>query len=308
MPVYNNTADTVGRTPLMRLRRYEERHGLCAALLIKEESRNPTGSIKDRVAKAMLEDAEQRGLLRAGDAVVEPTSGNTGIGLAALGVAKGYRVILTMPDSMSAERRRLLTAYGAEIVLTPGREGMAGAIRKAEELAARLPAYLPGQFTNPANTAAHYRNTGPEIWQDTNGNVDLFVACVGTGGTITGTGRYLKEQNPRIRVIAVEPAGSPVLSKVKAGPHAIQGIGAGFVPAVLDTSVYDEVIAVSDADAFAAAKEVFRTCGVSAGISSGAALWAATTVAARPENAGKTVAVLFPDGGDRYYSTPIFTE
>lgn len=293
----------VGGTPLLRLGR------LCPdfSVLAKLESFNPAGSAKDRVAVAMLTAAEEEGKLCPGATVIEPTSGNTGIGLAAVAAVKGYRVILTMPDSMSTERRRLLKAYGAELVLTPGSEGMAGAIRKAEELAASIPdSFIPGQFENPHNAAAHYAATGPEIWADTDGRVDIFVAGVGTGGTITGVGRYLKEKNPAVQVIAVEPAGSPVLSGGAAGPHGLQGIGAGFIPPVLDTAVYDEVIPVAEEEAYAAARSAAQREGILVGISSGAALHAAMQVAARPENSGKTVVVLFPDTGERYLSSPLF--
>ena len=296
-------SDLIGKTPLLQLNR------LCpdGRLLAKLESCNPAGSAKDRVALAMITAAEQEGVLCPGGTIIEPTSGNTGIGLAAVAVPRGYRVILTMPDSMSLERRRLLSAYGAELVLTPGADGMAGAIAKAKELAASIPgSFIPGQFDNPANAQAHYATTGPEIWADTEGNVDIFVAGVGTGGTLTGVGRYLKEQDPNVRIVAVEPARSPVLSGGEAGAHGLQGIGAGFVPAVLDTSVYDEVVSVTEEEAYAAARELVRAEGVLAGISSGAALFAAQTVLSRPENAGKTVVVLLPDTGDRYLSSPLY--
>ena len=296
-------SDLIGKTPLLQLNR------LCpdGRLLAKLESCNPAGSAKDRVALAMITAAEQEGVLCPGGTIIEPTSGNTGIGLAAVAVPRGYRVILTMPDSMSLERRRLLSAYGAELVLTPGADGMAGAIAKAKELAASIPgSFIPGQFDNPANAQAHYATTGPEIWADTEGNVDIFVAGVGTGGTLTGVGRYLKEQDPNVRIVAVEPARSPVLSGGEAGAHGLQGIGAGFVPAVLDTSVYDEVVSVTEEEAYAAARELVRAEGVLAGISSGAALFAAQTVLSRPENAGKTVVVLLPDTGERYLSSPLY--
>lgn len=303
MAMAREFSDLIGKTPLLQLNR------LCpdGRLLAKLESFNPAGSAKDRVALAMITAAEQAGRLRPGGAIIEPTSGNTGIGLAAVAVPRGYRVILTMPESMSMERRRLLSAYGAELVLTPGADGMAGAIAKAQELAREIPnAFIPGQFENPANARAHYETTGPEIWSDTEGGVDIFVAGVGTGGTLTGVGRYLKEQKPSVQVVAVEPVGSPVLSGGKAGGHGLQGIGAGFVPGVLDTSVYDEVVAVSEEEAYAAARDLVKKEGVLAGISSGAALWAARLVLSRPENAGKTVVVLFPDTGERYLSSPLF--
>ncbi|MBR5471058.1 MAG: cysteine synthase A [Oscillibacter sp.] len=307
--IYTSAAQLIGRTPLLELTNLEQAYGLEARLLAKLESFNPGGSAKDRVALAMIEDAEARGVLKANSVIIEPTSGNTGIGLASVAAARGYRVCIVMPDTMSVERQMLMRAYGAELVLTDGALGMAGAIQKAEELAAEIPdAFVAGQFVNPANPAAHYASTGPEIWQDTDGEVDVFVATIGTGGTITGTGRYLKEQNPAIRVVGVEPAGSPVLSGGKAGPHKIQGIGAGFVPEVLDTAVYDEVVAVQDADAFAMGRELGRREGVLAGISSGAALWAAIQTAKKPENHGKTIVVLLPDTGDRYLSTEMFAE
>lgn len=303
MPIAKNVTDLIGKTPLLQL------NHVCSdgRLLAKLESFNPAGSAKDRVALAMITDAEQSGALQSGGVIIEPTSGNTGIGLAAVAIPRGYRVILTMPDSMSVERRRLLAAYGAELVLTPGAEGMNGAIAKAQELASTIPgSYIPGQFDNPANAKAHYDTTGPEIWEDTAGNVDIFVAGVGTGGTLTGVGRYLKEQNPYVRVVAVEPAGSSVLSGGKAGSHGLQGIGAGFIPSVLDTGVYDEVIAVTEADAYSAAKELVKKEGVLVGISSGAALWAALQILSRPENTDKTVVVLLPDTGERYLSSPLF--
>jgi len=308
MKIYHTAADLVGRTPLLELTRLEQEYGLEARVLAKLEYLNPAGSVKDRIAKAMIEDAESRGLLRPGSVIIEPTSGNTGIGLAAMAAAKGYKVILTMPDTMSVERRNLMRAYGAQLVLTEGAKGMKGAIAKAEELAGELPnSFLPGQFVNGANPDAHYRTTGPEIWADTDGQVDLFVAGVGTGGTITGVGRYLKEQNPAVQVAAVEPAGSPVLSKGTSGPHKIQGIGAGFVPQVLDTKIYDEIITVENEDAFETGRAVAQQEGVLVGISSGAAVWAAIQLARRPENRGKTIVVLLPDTGDRYLSTPMFS-
>lgn len=299
----------VGRTPLVYLANYSKARGLGAPLVAKLEYCNPAGSVKDRVAKAMLDTAEEQGRLQPGATIIEPTSGNTGIGLAAIGASRGYHVILTMPDTMSVERRSLLKAFGAEIVLTPGSKGMAGAIEKANELAAATPgSFVPGQFENPANPAAHRATTGPEIWHDTYGQVDIFVAGVGTGGTISGVGSYLKAQNPNVKVIAVEPAGSPVLSGGQAGPHGLQGIGAGFVPDTLDTRVYDEVIPVTDEDAYATGREIARRDGFLVGISSGAAVWAAAQVAARPENTGKLVVALLPDTGDRYLSTPMFAE
>ena len=306
-PVAKSLADLVGNTPLLELGNLMRKEGLEARVLAKLESFNPAGSVKDRVARAMIEDAEARGLLKPGAVIVEPTSGNTGIGLAAVAAARGYRVILTMPETMSVERRSLLKAYGAELVLTPGPEGMKGAIAKAEELAKEIPgALIPGQFDNPANPAAHRTTTGPEIWRDTDGAVDVFVAGIGTGGTITGVGEYLKQQNPAVRVVGVEPKDSPVLSGGPAGPHKIQGIGAGFVPAVLNTAVYDELLTVCSEDAFRTGRELARSEGLLAGISSGAALWAALAVARRPESEGKTIVVLRPDTGDRYLSTPLF--
>lgn len=303
MAIAKTISDLIGKTPLLQLNRLHPD----GRLLAKLESFNPAGSAKDRVALAMITAAEQEGALRPGGTIIEPTSGNTGIGLAAVAVPRGYRVILTMPDSMSIERRRLLAAYGAELVLTPGDLGMAGAIAKAQELAKEIHgSFIPGQFDNPANAQAHYETTGPEIWEDTEGMVDVFVAGVGTGGTLTGVGRYLKEQNPDVKVIAVEPAGSPVLSGGEKGTHGLQGIGAGFVPGVLDTAVYDEVMTVTEQEAYAAAQELVKKEGVLAGISSGAALWAAERVLARPENAGKTVVVLLPDTGERYLSSPLF--
>ena len=301
--------DLIGKTPLLRLNRFAAEQDLDAVLLAKLEYLNPAGSVKDRVALAMLDDAEARGLLRPGAVVIEPTSGNTGIGLAAVSAARGYRVILTMPETMSVERRKLLRAYGAELVLTDGSLGMQGAIAKAEALAAEIPgSFLPGQFTNPANPAAHRSSTGPEIWADTDGKVDIFVAGVGTGGTITGTGEYLKAQNPKVKVVAVEPAGSPVLSGGKAGPHGLQGIGAGFVPEILNTGVYDEIIPVTNEDAFAVGRTLAQKEGLLVGITSGAAVWAAAQLARRPENRGKVIVALLPDTGDRYLSTALFSE
>ena len=307
--IYKGTLGLIGNTPLVETVNLEKELGLEATLLVKLEYFNPAGSVKDRIAKAMIEDAEAKGLLREGSVIIEPTSGNTGIGLAAIAAAKGYRIILTMPETMSVERRNILKAYGAELVLTEGAKGMKGAIAKAEELAAEIPgSFIPGQFVNPANPAVHKATTGPEIWTDTDGNVAFFIAGVGTGGTVTGVGEYLKEQNPNVRVVAVEPADSPVLSEGKASPHKIQGIGAGFVPDVLNTKVYDEVFRAAAADAFTAAKLLARKEGISVGISSGAALHAAITLAKRPENKGKVIVALLPDSGDRYYSTPLFTE
>ena len=305
--IYNGILDLVGNTPLVEAANLGKKWNLKAKLLLKLEYFNPAGSVKDRVAKEMLEDAERRGVISAGATIIEPTSGNTGIGLAAMAVAKGYKAILTMPDTMSVERRNILKAYGAEIVLTPGAEGMKGAIAKAEELAKEIPnSFIPGQFDNPANPQAHRETTGPEIWRDTDGQVDIFVAGIGTGGTVTGTGSYLKEKNPDIRIIGMEPASSPVLSKGTAGPHKIQGIGAGFVPSILDTGVYDEIVTVENDDAFACGKELAKTEGFLVGISSGAALYAAMEEAKKPENEGKTIVVLLPDSGDRYYSTALF--
>ena len=304
---YKTMTELIGNTPLAEASNIERELNLQATVLVKLEYFNPTGSVKDRAAKAMIEDAEQKGLLKEGSVIIEPTSGNTGIGLASIAAAKGYRIILTMPETMSVERRNILKAYGAEIVLTEGSRGMSGAIEKAEEIVKSTPgAFLPGQFDNPSNARAHYETTGPEIWRDTQGQVDIFVAGVGTGGTLTGTGRYLKEQNPRIRVVAVEPSASPVLSEGKGGPHKIQGIGAGFVPSVLDQAVYDEVFPVDNEVCFTMAKELAHLEGILTGISSGAALYAAVEIAKRPENKGKTLAVLLPDSGDRYYSTPLF--
>lgn len=309
MEVYKGFTEIIGKTPLVEVVNVERAHGLKAKVLVKLEYRNPAGSVKDRAAFYMIKAAEEKGLLREGSVIIEPTSGNTGIGLAAIAAAKGYRVILTMPDTMSVERRNILKAYGAEIVLTEGAKGMKGAIAKAEALAKETEgAYIPGQFDNPANAQAHYETTGPEIWEDTEGGVDVFVASVGTGGTLTGTGRFLKEKNAAVKVVAVEPAGSPVLSGGQPGAHKIQGIGAGFVPEVLDTGVYDEVIAVGNDEAFEASRELTRKEGLLTGISSGAALCAAVELAKRPENEGKTIVALLPDSGDRYYSTPLFTE
>ena len=307
MRVYRKITDLIGGTPLFELTNYEKANELNAKIYAKLEYFNPAGSVKDRIAKAMLDDAEEKGLLKPGAVIIEPTSGNTGIGLASVAASRGYKVILTMPETMSVERRNLLKAYGAELVLTEGAKGMPGAIAKAKELAEQTPnGYIPSQFTNPANPAVHLKTTGPEIWADTDGKVDIFVAGVGTGGTLSGVGAYLKSQNPNVKVVAVEPATSPVLSGGKAGPHKIQGIGAGFVPPVLDTGVYDEVISVTDEDAFATGRELGRTEGLLAGISSGAALWAAIQLAKRPENQGKRIVVLLPDTGDRYLSTPLF--
>ena len=307
--IYKGAIELVGNTPLVEVTNIEKKEQLKARLLVKLEYFNPAGSVKDRVGKAMIEDAERTGRLKPGSVIIEPTSGNTGIGLAAVSAVKGYRMILTMPDTMSVERRNILKAYGAEIVLTPGEKGMSGAIEKAEELAKEIPdSFIPGQFDNPVNPRAHMESTGPEIWQDTDGQVDIFVASVGTGGTLTGTGTYLKEKNPNIKVIAVEPSTSPVLSGGSAGPHKIQGIGAGFIPKVLDTHIYDEIITVDNEAPFATAKMLARTEGLLTGISSGAALYAAIELARRPENGGKTIVVLLPDSGDRYYSTALFVE
>ena len=307
--IYKGAIELVGNTPLVEVTNIEKKEQLKARLLVKLEYFNPAGSVKDRVGKAMIEDAERTGRLKPGSVIIEPTSGNTGIGLAAVSAVKGYRMILTMPDTMSVERRNILKAYGAEIVLTPGEKGMSGAIEKAEELAKEIPdSFIPGQFDNPVNPRAHMESTGPEIWQDTDGQVDIFVASVGTGGTLKGTGTYLKEKNPRIKVIAVEPSTSAVLSGGSAGPHKIQGIGAGFIPKVLDTRVYDEIITVDNEAPFATAKMLARTEGLLTGISSGAALYAAIEVARRPENEGKTIVALLPDSGDRYYSTALFVE
>ncbi|WP_074008555.1 cysteine synthase A [Duodenibacillus massiliensis] len=307
MRVFNNITGLIGHTPLVEINRFTEKLGLKARILVKLELFNPAGSVKDRIALSMIEDAEKKGLLKPGSVIIEPTSGNTGIGLASIAASKGYRAVFTMPETMSAERRKLLQAYGAEIVLTEGAKGMKGAIAKAEELARQTPgSFIPGQFVNPANPEAHVRATGPEIWDDTDGKVDIFVAGVGTGGTVTGTGRYLKSKNPAVRVVAVEPAASPVLTQGKAGPHAIQGIGAGFVPEVLDTKIYDEVIDVTNEDALATGREIARKEGFLVGISSGAALFAAVELARRPENAGKLIVALLPDNGDRYLSTKLF--
>ena len=307
--IYTSVDQLIGKTPLLELTRLEKKEGLQARILAKLEYFNPAGSVKDRVAKAMIDDAEARGLLKEGSVIIEPTSGNTGIGLASVAAARGYRIIIVMPDTMSVERRVLMKAYGAELVLTEGAKGMKGAIAKAEELAREIPGgFIPGQFVNPANPAAHRASTGPEIWEDTDGKVDLFVAGVGTGGTVTGVGEYLKEQNPAVKVVAVEPAGSPVLSKGTSGAHKIQGIGAGFVPEVLNTAVYDEIIPVENEEAFAAGRLLGKTEGVLVGISSGAALHAAILLAKRPENAGKTIVVLLPDTGDRYLSTALFAD
>ena len=305
--IYTAVDQLIGGTPLLELTHIEQAEGLKARLLAKLEYLNPAGSVKDRVGKAMIDDAERRGLLKPGSVIIEPTSGNTGIGLAAVAAARGYRIIIVMPETMSVERRQLMRAYGAELVLTEGAKGMKGAIAKAEELAKEIPdSFIPGQFVNPANAAAHRKTTGPEIWQDTDGKVDVFVAGVGTGGTVTGVGEYLKSKAPGVKVVAVEPASSPVLSKGVAGSHKIQGIGAGFVPEVLNTDIYDEIIPVKDEDAFAQGRAMGQREGVLVGISSGAALWAAIQVAKRQENAGKTVVVLLPDTGDRYLSTPLF--
>ena len=307
--IYTSADQLIGKTPLLELTNIEKEEGLEARLLAKLEYLNPAGSVKDRIAKAMIDDAEAKGLLKPGSVLIEPTSGNTGIGLASVAAARGYRIIIVMPETMSVERRQLMKAYGAELVLTEGSKGMKGAIARADELVKEIPgAFIPGQFVNPANPAVHKATTGPEIWADTDGKVDIFVAGVGTGGTITGVGEYLKEQNPAVKVVAVEPAGSPVLSKGTAGAHKIQGIGAGFVPEVLNTAVYDEIIAVENEDAFAAGKKVGRAEGVLVGISSGAAVWAAIRLAKRPENRGKTIVALLPDTGDRYLSTPLFAD
>ena len=307
--IYKGTLGLIGNTPLVEVTNIEKALELKANLLVKLEYFNPSGSVKDRIAKAMIEDAEERGLLKEGSVIIEPTSGNTGIGLASIAAAKGYRIILTMPETMSVERRNILKAFGAELVLTEGTKGMKGAIAKAGELSKEIPdSFIPGQFVNPANPAIHRSTTGPEIWKDTDGHVDYFVAGVGTGGTLTGVGEFLKSQNADIRVVAVEPAGSPVLSQGKGGPHKIQGIGAGFVPDVLNTEIYDEIIPVENDDAFTTAKLMARKEGVLIGISSGAALYAAVQIEKRPENTGKNIVVLLPDTGDRYYSTPLFTE
>ena len=309
MAIAKKITDLIGGTPLLELSNYEKKNNLEAKIVGKLEYFNPAGSVKDRIAKAMIEDAEQKGLLKAGSVIIEPTSGNTGIGLASVATAKGYRIIITMPETMSVERRNLLKAFGAELVLTDGSKGMKGAIEKADELAKEIPnSFIPGQFVNPANPAVHFATTGPEIWEDTNGKVDIFVAGIGTGGTISGAGKYLKSKNPDVKVVAVEPASSPVLSKGESGPHKIQGIGAGFVPDTLDTDVYDEIIAVENDDAFKTGKEIARAEGFLVGISSGAAVWAATELAKRPENKEKTIVALLPDTGDRYLSTPLFAD
>ena len=307
--IYTSADQLIGKTPLLELTHIEKAHDLKAKIVAKLEYFNPAGSVKDRIAKAMIDDAEAKGILKPGSVIIEPTSGNTGIGLASVAAARGYRIIIVMPETMSVERRQLMKAYGAELVLTEGAKGMKGAIAKADELAKEIPgSFVAGQFVNPANPKAHYETTGPEIWADTDGKVDIFVAGVGTGGTITGTGKFLKEKNPNVKVVAVEPKTSAVLSTGVAGAHKIQGIGAGFVPDVLDTTVYDEIIPVDNDDAFAVGKEVGRREGVLVGISSGAALWAAIELAKRPENAGKTIVVLLPDTGDRYLSTPLFAD
>ena len=307
--IYKGTLGLIGNTPLVEIVNIEKELGLEATVLVKLEYFNPAGSVKDRIAKAMIEDAEQKGLLKKGSVIIEPTSGNTGIGLASIAAAKGYRIILTMPETMSVERRNILKAYGAELVLTEGSKGMKGAIAKADELAREIPnSFIPGQFVNPANPAVHKATTGPEIWQDTDGKVDIFIAGVGTGGTVTGTGEFLKEKNPNIKIVALEPEDSPVLSEGRSGAHKIQGIGAGFVPEVLNTEIYDEIFRASSSDAFTAARLLAKKEGISVGISSGAALHGAIQLARRPENKGKVIVALLPDSGDRYYSTPIFTE
>lgn len=307
--IYKSLTELVGKTPLLELSNYEQKQNLEAAVIAKLEYYNPAGSVKDRIAKAMIEDAEARGILKPDSVIIEPTSGNTGIGLASIAAARGYRLILTMPETMSVERRNLLKAYGAELVLTEGAKGMKGAIAKANELSEEIPnSFVPGQFDNPANPAVHKATTGPEIWEDTDGNVDFLVAGIGTGGTITGTGEFLKSKNPNVKIVAVEPFDSPVLSEGKSGPHKIQGIGAGFVPQVLNTKIYDEIIRVKNEDAFATGKYLSKSEGLLVGISSGAALWAATELAKRPENKGKNIVVILPDTGERYLSTPLFAE
>ncbi len=306
--IYKTLTDLIGKTPLLELSNFEKKKGLNAQLIAKLEYFNPAGSVKDRVGKAMIDEAEKQGLLKSDSVIIEPTSGNTGIGLASVAAARGYRIILTMPETMSVERRNLLKAYGAELVLTEGAKGMRGAIEKAEELAEEIPnSFIPGQFTNPANPAVHKATTGPEIWEDTDGKVDIFVAGIGTGGTVTGVGEYLKAKNPAVKIVGVEPADSPVLSQGKAGPHKIQGIGAGFVPDTLNTKIYDEVITVGNEDAFKTGREIANTEGLLIGISSGAAVWAAVQLAKRPENEGKRIVVLLPDTGERYLSTPMFS-
>lgn len=308
MPIYHSITELIGKTPLVELTGYEKAHNVPAQLLAKVELFNPAGSIKDRAAVAMLEDAEQRGLINQDSVIIEPTSGNTGIALCAIAAARGYRMIITMPETMSVERRRLMAAYGAEVVLTPGPK-MVDAIAKAEELAKEIPnSFIPGQFTNPANPKKHYETTGPEIWADTDGSVDIFLAGIGTGGTLSGAGKYLKEQNPNIKLIGLEPADSPVLTEGRSGVHKLQGLGAGFVPDTLDTTVYDEIITVKNEDAFAAGREIAKTDGILVGISSGAAIWAATQVANRPENKGKRIVLILPDTGERYLSTALFAE
>ena len=307
--IYTSADQLIGHTPLLELTHIEKAHGLKARIVAKLEYFNPAGSVKDRIARAMIDDAEAKGILKPGSVIIEPTSGNTGIGLASVAAARGYRIIIVMPETMSVERRQLMKAYGAELVLTEGAKGMKGAIAKADELAKEIPnSFVPGQFVNAANPKAHFESTGPEIWQDTDGKVDIFVAGVGTGGTVTGVGQYLKSKDPNVKVVAVEPAASPVLSKGVSGSHKIQGIGAGFVPDVLDTKVYDEIIPVENDDAFTAGREIGRREGVLVGISSGAAIWAALELAKRPENEGKTIVALLPDTGDRYLSTPLFAE